>query len=224
VACLCAASLLFGLNGCFLQNAWNAAVKQLEGTDQTEQPEKSAQPTRPAKAARPASHAKIAEPVPEPTEQELAEYVRGKLLGLSPSDGFNDNLDVRFDPASGTLTVIQPQGRCDHYLGSLDANNLTWDIFDPGDTHNGREELLRLTITSVSGKTARACIDKKGQPEEGTSTNRIRMLFLLAKSEEISGFEKNMATAMRKLIVQTGGAQEKEIFAEPKDKTGHAKK
>lgn len=220
-ACMCSTLLLLGLSGCFLQDAWNKAVKEIEGTDQ---PEKPVEPKRPTKAARPVNHAKVAEPAPEPTQQELVEYVRGKLLGLSPSDGFNDNLDVKFDAASGTLTVIQPESRCDHFLGSLDANNLSWDIFDPSDAHNSREELLRLTVTSVSGKTARACFDKKGQPEEGTSANRIRLLFSLAKSEEISGFKKNMATAMKKLIVQSGGAPEKEIFPEPKSKPEHAKK
>jgi hypothetical protein len=190
-------------------------------TAQTDQPAKSGQPKRPTKAP---IRAKVADPAPEPTQQELVEYVRGKLLTLSPSDGYNDNLDVKFDPSSGTLTVNQPDGHCDHFLGSLDANNLSWDIFDPSDAHNSREALLRLTITSVSGKAARACFDKKGQPDEGSSTNRIRLLFSLAGPEEISGFKVKMAKAMRELIAASGGAQEKEIFPDSKDKPGHAKK
>jgi hypothetical protein len=217
-ACLCAGSLLLGLSGCFLKDAWNSATKE---TEQTEQPTKTTQPKRPTKAP---VRTKVADSTPEPTQQELIEYVRGKLLALSPSDGFNDNLDVRFDPSSGTLTVIQPDGRCDHFLGSLDANNLYWDTFDPSDPHYSREELLRLTITSVSGKAARACFDKKGQPQEGTSTNRVRLLFSLEKSEQFSGFKGNMAKAMRKLIVLSGGAPENEIFPEPKSKQKQGKK
>lgn len=214
-ACFCAAALLTGLCGCSMQGVRDEMNKL---TALTEQPKESVQPARPTKAAKPANHAKVAEPAPEPTQQELVEYVRGKLLGLSPGDGFNDNIDVRFDPSSSTLTVIQPESRCDHFLNSLDANNLSWDVFDPSDAHNSREELLRLTITSVSGKTARACFDKKGQPEEGTSTNRIRLLFSLAKSEQFSGFKGNMAKAMRKLIVLSGGTPEKDIFPDSHSK------
>ena len=49
----------------------------------------AAQTAKPRKAPPP--------PKPEPTEAELVEYVRGALLSLSPNDGINDNLEVRYD-------------------------------------------------------------------------------------------------------------------------------
>jgi hypothetical protein len=174
-------------------------------------------PPAPPKITKPVIHA-IAEPEPEPTQQELVEYLRGKLLALSPGDGVNDNVDVRFDPATSTLTVSQPNSRCDHFLSALDAGNVSWDAFDPSDSHASRDELLRLTVTSVSGKAARACFDEKGQPEEGVSTNRVRLLFSRAKSEEIPGFREQMAKVVKKLIILSGGVEGKEVYSEPHPK------
>jgi hypothetical protein len=184
-------------------------------TAKSQQPAEPVQPDQPAevaKTAKPARHAKAAEPAPEPSQQELVEYLRGKLLSLSPGDGINDNVDVRFDSSTSTLTVIQPNSRCDHFLASLDANNISWDIFDPSGANDSGRELLRLTVTSVSGKTARSCFDVKGQPEDGATTNRVRLLFSLAKSEQIPGFQGKMAKVIKKLIVQSGGVEEKEFF------------
>ncbi len=184
-------------------------------TPQTEQPTEPAppaQPTKPAIAVKPARHAKAVDPLEEATQQDLVDYLHGKLLALSPSDGINDNLEVKFDPSTSTLTVLQPGSRCNQFLNSLDINNMSWDIFDPSDAINSREALLRLTVTSVSGKTARACFGEKGKPEEGVSTNRVRLLFSLAKSEQIPGFQNKMTKVVKKLIVLSGGAQEKDIF------------
>jgi hypothetical protein len=182
-------------------------------------------PEPPAKAAKPAGHAKAstpaaeeADPQPEPTQEELVEYVRGKLLTLSPSDGFNDNVEVRFDPSTSTLTVIQPISRCDLFMSALDASNITWDTFDPSDDQNARPVLLRLTTASVSGKKARACFDVRGQPEEGTSTNRVRLLFSLAKAEQLPGFQERMTKTMKALILLSGGVEGKEFFPDSQAK------
>jgi hypothetical protein len=215
--CILSAPLLSGLCACSMHDA-RSALKKL--TAQDEQSTESAQPAKAAKAAKPASHAKAPEPMPEPTQQELVEYLRGRLLALSPSDGINDNLEVKFDPSASVLTVIQPDGRCDQFLGSLDSNNLFWDIFDPSDAHNSREELLRLTVTSVSGKTARACFDEKGRPDGEASTNRARLLFSLAKSEQIPGFQNKMEKVVKKLIILSGGVQEKQIFPDSRGSPG----
>jgi hypothetical protein len=195
-------------------------------TAKSKQPTESAQTVEPAplKKAKSASHAKVADPLPEPTQQELVEYLRGKLLALSPSDGFNDNVDVRFNSSTSTLTVIQPNSRCDHFLASLDANNLSWDIFDPSGSDDSGRELLRLTATSVSGKQARACLDVKGQPEEGASTNRVRLLFSLAKSEQVPGFRVKMVKVVKKLIILSGGTPEKDIFPDSHSKPGSGNK
>lgn len=122
----------------------------------------------PACSAQTATHKKKTPPKPEPTAPELFEYIRGALLSLSPEDGINDNLDVTFDVAKGVLTVRQPGGHCDEFFGSLDANDIVWDDFDPSDSRNTRERLVRVTMVSMSGKTARTCYDKSNQVD---STN-----------------------------------------------------
>lgn len=140
------------------------------------------------------------------------EYLRGKLLALSPGDGINDNVEVRFDPSTSTLTVLQPGSRCDLFLNGVDVNNIYWDVFDPSDAHTSREALLRLTATSVSGKRARVCYDTKGQPEPGLNTNRVRLLFSYPKSEQDYGFQDKMMKVVKRLIVLSGGAPERDIF------------
>src|SRR5580692_7519237 len=139
VARICATAVLVSLSGCNVL------------TTPTEQP---AQPTPAAPKTKPAQHAKVT-PKPEPTQQELVDYVRGKLLALSPSDGFNDNVEVVFDPATSILSITQPDGRCDIFLNAIDPNSMAWEVFDPSDTTHAREEVLRLTLTSLSGKKAR---------------------------------------------------------------------
>jgi hypothetical protein len=226
--CICAAAVLAGLSACSKQDMRESMremrkslAKLIANSPAPAEPAPPAKPApvKTAKAAKPASHAKAPEPVavaaepePEPTQQELVEYLRGKLLALSPNDGFNDNLEVRFDPSSSKLTVIQPTSRCDHFLSALDASNITWDVFDPSDENNPRPELLRLTTTSVSGKKARACFDVNGAPEQGAPGNRVRLLFSRGKAEEIPGFQDQMAKVVKKLIVLSGGVEGRELF------------
>ncbi len=131
----------------------------------------------PACSAQTATHKKKTPPKPEPTAPELFEYIRGALLSLSPEDGINDNVDVTYDLATGVLTVKQPGGHCDEVFGALDANDVVWDDFDPSDSRNTRERLVRVTMVSVSGKTARTCYDKANQVDPTAPTNRVRLLF-----------------------------------------------
>jgi hypothetical protein len=55
----------------------------------------------PGCSAQTATHKKKAPPKPEPTAQELFEYIRGALLSLSPEDGINDNLEVNVRCSDG---------------------------------------------------------------------------------------------------------------------------
>jgi hypothetical protein len=216
VAYFCSALLLATLTACSEREArqnMQAAIKKLEV--EKKQPELALPPAQPLPPEKKAKHSKVsAEPVPAFTQQELADYLRGKLLAASPSDGINDNLEVKFDPFHSTLTVIQPTGRCDLFLGALDTNNLSWDIFDPSGGSNPGRDLLRLSATSVSGKPARACFDEKGRPERGISTNRVRLLFSLAKAESVPGFQDKIMKTVKKLIILAGGVEGKELFPE----------
>jgi hypothetical protein len=159
-----------------------------------------------------ARHAKKPDPKPEPTQQELVDYIRGKFLALTPSDGYNDNLEVAFDPSTYALTVTQPDGRCENYLNALDSNSMIWEVFDPGDTHNLREKLYRLTITSMSGKKARTCYDRENHPDSSANPNRVRFLFSTSKAEQLPDFQDNLAKAFKKLIALSGGIPEKKLF------------
>lgn len=163
--------------------------------------------------AQTASHKKAAPPPkPEPTESDLVEYIRGALLSLSPSDGINDNLDVRYDETNKVLTVTTPAGHCDLFLGGLNPNNAVWDLFDPSDSDRQRERLIRLTMVSVSGKSARTCYDKLDHVDTTLIGNRARLLFSEAKADDVPDFHDKMTKAMKKLIVLDGGAPEKDIF------------
>jgi hypothetical protein len=165
-----------------------------------------------AQLSMPVHHVKRPAPKPEPTQQELIEYLRGKLLSLSPSDGINDNSEVAFDPATSALTITRPDGRCVNFLNTLDANNIAWEIFDPSDTHDSRETLLRLTITSLSGKTARTCYDKQNRLDKSAPSNRVRLLFSASQARQSPDFQKDMVKAVKKLIVLSGGIPEKKLF------------
>ena len=151
-------------------------------------------------------------PKPEPTESDLVEYIRGALLSLSPSDGINDNLDVRYDETNKVFTITTPAGHCDLFVGALNPNNAVWDIFDPSDSDRQREKLVRLTMVSVSGKNARTCYDKLDHVDTTLIGNRARLLFSEPKADDVPDFHEKMAKAMKKLIVFAGGAPEKDIF------------
>jgi hypothetical protein len=163
-------------------------------------------------SAQTATHKKASEPKPEPTEPELVEYIRGALLSLSPSDGINDNLEVRYDETAKVLTIIGPSGRCDAFLTALNPNHAVWDVFDPSDSDRQREKLIRLTMVSVIGKNARTCYDKADHVNLDLIGNRARFLFSQPKADDIPDFQEKMAKAFKKLIVLAGGAPEKELF------------
>jgi hypothetical protein len=157
-------------------------------------------------------HKKKAPPKPEPTAPELFEYIRGALLSLSPEDGINDNLEVNYDVATSVMTVTQPVGHCDEFFGALNANEVVWDDFDPSDARNSRERLVRVTLVSVSGKTARTCYDKANSVDTSDPTNRVRLLFSYVKADQRPKFQESMTKAIKKLIALSGGAAEKELF------------
>lgn len=160
----------------------------------------------------PSNHHAKKPPKPEPTQQELFDYVRGQLLTLSPSDGVNDNREVTYNMTTSVLSVTRPDGRCDIFLGQLDSNSSLWEVFDPSDSYRTREQLLRLTLTSLNGRKARTCYDKNNQVDTTIADNRARLLFSLARTNAISGFTDKMDTAIKKLITLAGGTPEKEIF------------
>jgi hypothetical protein len=149
---------------------------------------------------------------PEPSQQELADYLRGQLLALSPNDGLNDNLEVAFDPATSVLSVTQPDGRCDIFLSAIDSNSLLWQTVDPSEPYHTRDKVLRVTLTSLSGQKARTCYDSHNQVDTNIAANRARLLFSQTKSSAVPNFTDAMGKAIKKLVVLAGGNGEKQIF------------
>ena len=149
---------------------------------------------------------------PEVTQQELFDYVRGKLLALSPNDGYNDNQEVSLDPATSILSITQPDGRCDIFLSAIDSNSMIWEVYDPSDTYHTRQQVLRLTLTSLSGKKARTCYDAHNQVDTSVPGNRARLLFSLQKTNAVPDFSENMNKAVKKLVTLAGGEAEKSLF------------
>ena len=164
----------------------------------------------------PTTHKKAApKPKPEPTPAELFELIRGALLAYSPDDQINDNLEVTLDSTAMVITIKQPDGHCDQFLDALDANTLVWDVYDASDSVTSRQPLLRLSVISVPGKNARVCYDTDNQVDRTIPSNRARFLFLLAKIPDQIPFQIRVSKALKKLIAQSGGNPEKDIFKNP---------
>ena len=158
------------------------------------------------------AHSKKAPPKKEPTSAELFAYLRGALLEYSSDDGANDNLEVSIDPTATVLTIRQPDGHCDIFLNALDANTISWDVYDASDSMQTRAPLARMTVVSVAGKKARTCYDPDNNVDPAPSATRARILFSWAKIPEGSGFQAKFTKAFKKLIVQSGGAAEASLF------------
>jgi hypothetical protein len=210
------AVLILNLSACSFGAVLGGLSKiQVQQPGLTNSPPQPAKPVLVAQAtppAKPAHKAKAPDPKPEPTLQDLLDYLRGKLLSLSPEDGLNDNLEVSYNLATSTLSITQPDGHCDISLNALDANSAFWDTLDPSDRYRTRGEVLRLTVMSQSGKNARVCYDGKNQINPDAATNRVRLLFSHSKADSIPGFVDTMDKAIKKLVALSGGAPEKKIF------------
>ena len=216
LACVGAIVLVLNLSACSIGTVLHGL-----STVQTPEPTKTDSPPQPAKPVlvaqtapptTPAHKSKKPDPKPQPTEQDLLDYIRGKLLALSPEDGLNDNLEVSYDLDKSTMSITQPDGHCDISLNALDANSAFWDTLDPSDRYRARDEVLRLTITSQSGKNARVCYDRKNQINPNAAANRVRLLFAHSKANATPGFVDTMDRAVKKLVELSGGTAEKKIF------------
>jgi len=168
--------------------------------------------TAPMSAAQAKPAHKKSAPVKEPTSAELFAYLRGALLQYSADDGVNDNLEVSIDPTATVLTIKQPDGHCDIFLYALDANTISWDVYDATDSMQTRAPLARLNVVSVAGKKARTCYDPENNIDPAPLPTRARILFSWEKIPEGSGFQSKFTKAFKKLITQSGGAAEASLF------------
>jgi hypothetical protein len=150
--------------------------------------------------------------VHEPTSAELFDYIHGAMLAYSAEDRVNDNLEISIDPTATVLTVKQPDGHCDIFLSALDANTIVWDVYDASDSMQTRAPLARLTVAAVAGKKARTCYDTDNNVDPSIPSLRARILFSWEMIPDGSGFQSKFTKAFKKLIKQSGGMAEKNIF------------
>lgn len=157
------------------------------------------------------THKKTA-PAHEPTAAELFAYIHGSMLAYSPEDRVNDNLEISIDPTATILTVKQPDGHCDIFLSALDANTIVWDVYDASDSMQTRPAMARLTVNAIVGKKARTCYDTEDNIDATISSTRARLLFSWNMIPDGSGFQAKFTKALKKLIKQSGGMTEKDIY------------
>jgi hypothetical protein len=216
LACVGTAVLLLSFPACSVGTMPHGlSMAQAQEPAQIDTPPQPAKPllvAQTAPPAKPAHKTKKSDPKPEPTLEDLLDYLRAKLLTLSPEDGLNDNLEVSYDLATSTISITQPDGHCDISLNAIDANSALWDTLDASDTNHKREEVLRLTLTSQNGKNARVCYDRKNQINPNAAANRVRFLFSHSKADGIPGFMDTMDKAVKKVVALSGGTPEKKIF------------
>jgi len=167
---------------------------------------------QPCVAQLKSTQSKKVAPKKEPTSAELFAYMRGVLLQYSADDGVNDNLEVAIDPTATVLTIKQPDGHCYIFLNALDANTVSWDVYDATDSMQTRAPLARLTVVSVAGKKARTCYDVENNIDPAPSATRARILFSWEKIPDGSGFQSKFTKALKKLITQSGGTAEANLF------------
>jgi hypothetical protein len=194
--------LAMALSGCSLQSILDRLSPQ---------PAQPAQPTPVVAPVKATGHHKMGEPQLQASQQDIFDYIRGKLLSLSPSDGLNDNLEVTFDPASSVLSVTQPDGHCDIFLDGIDTNSALWETVDPSEPYHTRPAVLRVTMNSRAGKRARVCYNTDGKIDLKMASNRARLLFSLSKAEAVPDFTEKMDKAFKKFVVLSGGAPEEKI-------------
>ena len=87
-----------------------------------------------------------------------------------------------------------------------------WDVYDASDSMQTRAPLARLTVDAVVGKKARTCYDTDNNIDPSISSSRSRILFSWDRIPEGSGFQTKFTKALKKLIKQSGGMAEKNIF------------
>jgi len=151
-------------------------------------------------------------PEHEPTSAELFAYIHGSMLAYSPEDRVNDNLEISIDPTATVLTITQPDGHCDIILNALDANTIVWDVYDASDSMQTRSPMARLTVNAIAGKKARTCYDTDNNVDPSISSSRARILFSWNMIPDGSGFQAKFTKAFKKLIKQSGGMTEKDIY------------
>lgn len=118
----------------------------------------------------------------------------------------NVNQDFGYDRETTVIALTYAdQSKCAFYLKKLDANYITWDIFDPNLEGDFINKILRMTIPGISGELCRACFDSDGTPNTKIDMHVARFLFDITTIEDVESFKKKMERVVARLIKLTGG-------------------
>ena len=79
-------------------------------------------------------------------------------------------------------------------------------------SHELRSPLARLTVDAIAGKRARTCYDAENNLDTSIPSSRARILFSWAMIPDGSGFQAKFTKALKKLIKQSGGMTDKDIY------------
>jgi hypothetical protein len=129
----------------------------------------------------------------QPTRQQTAEFIRGKLLSLAPRDGKHDYSDV-------TLSVCYIDLRFksinnDTYLtidfSRLDPSALTWEVAGTED----QNKVLLLTLVSKDRYGLRY-----NTPDDIEHKVTYPLAFSFIKAADVPDFQKRMTDAVKHMI------------------------
>ena len=99
-------------------------------------------------------------------------------------------------------------------FGALDANDVVWDDFDPSDSRNTRERLVRVTHGLRERQNgAEPATTRPIRLIPAIPTNRVRLLFSFAKADQRPKFQDTMTKAIKKLIALSGRRSANTIFS-----------
>lgn len=144
-----------------------------------------------------------------PSKQETFDYIRTKLISLSPSDGTNNYNKVytHVDECTIQYSRAETPGQTEvTFFSELDANSLSWDIVDVNGNGGHWNKILRLTIVAQQNGTASAFVQS-----DGTITKKFQkenFSFDMTKAADIPNFQDRMSKAIKRAIELCGGKKE----------------
>lgn len=136
-----------------------------------------------------------------PDKSTTVEYIRAKLISVGKPGEVSE---VIFDERNCKMTTVSAsQDWQDIYWGNLDANTLTWDIYEAGNSG----KVLKLSITSRSGLIAMRSGSSYSRAHDKPSgkNNQISFLFSISLAADTPNFQERIMKAFQRLIELCGG-------------------
>jgi len=160
------------------------------------------QTSRP-KATLPNSHSASA------SKQEIFQFIRGQMLGLSPTD-YGKVVEVSFDSSScATRVIYGDNAQAVINFANLDANSIFWSVVP---VNNSSEKFLRLTMIAAPGTSGEDTFFDRNSPTVGSPMNMAIIDFALAKAAQVPDVQDKFARSVKHFITLCGGTAERARF------------